>query len=86
MASPVNLKGAYVDRITDNGPANKAGIHGSTTDQYSRKHLGDVIIAVDGNNITESDDLSSEKLNSPRYVPVNSPNLYLQRLQPNLSS
>jgi S1-C subfamily serine protease len=54
---PVNLKGVYVDRITQNGPADKAGIHGSTTDQYLKKHLGDVIIAVDGHNITKRDDL-----------------------------
>jgi len=40
---PVNLKGVYVDRITEKGPADKAGIHGSTTDQYLKKHLGDVI-------------------------------------------
>jgi S1-C subfamily serine protease len=54
---PVNLKGAYVDSLTKNGPADKAGIHGSTTDQYSKKHLGDIIIAADGHNITTSDDL-----------------------------
>jgi S1-C subfamily serine protease len=54
---PVNLKGVYVDTITQNGPADKAGIHGSTTDQYLKKHLGDVIIAVDGHNIAKSDDL-----------------------------
>ena len=54
---PVNLKGVYVDTITKNGPVDKAGIHGSTTDQYSKKHLGDVIIAADGHNITKSDDL-----------------------------
>ncbi|HXX99125.1 MAG TPA: PDZ domain-containing protein, partial [Candidatus Bathyarchaeia archaeon] len=29
----------------------------STTDQYLKKHLGDVIIAVDGHNITKHDDL-----------------------------
>jgi len=54
---PVNLKGAYVDSLMKNGPADKAGIHGSTTDQYSKKHLGDIIIAADGHNITTSDDL-----------------------------
>jgi S1-C subfamily serine protease len=54
---PVNLKGAYVDSITKNGPADKAGIHGSIRDQYSKKHLGDIIIAADGQNITTSDDL-----------------------------
>jgi S1-C subfamily serine protease len=54
---PVNLKGAYVDTITKNGPADKAGIHGSTIDQYGSKHLGDIILAVDGHNITTPDDL-----------------------------
>ena len=54
---PVNLKGVYVDTITKDSSADKAGIHGSTTDQYGRKHLGDIIIAVDGHNITTSDDL-----------------------------
>src|SRR5215469_7780652 len=54
---PINLKGAYINTITQNGPADKAGIRGSTTDQYLKKHLGDVIIAVDGHNITKSEDL-----------------------------
>ncbi|MFZ0221593.1 MAG: PDZ domain-containing protein, partial [Candidatus Nitrosopolaris sp.] len=54
---PVNLKGAYVDSLVKNGPADKAGIHGSTRDQYSKKHLGDIIIAADGHNITTSEDL-----------------------------
>jgi S1-C subfamily serine protease len=56
---PVNLKGAYVDSLMKNGPADKAGIHGSTRDQYSKKHLGDIIIAADGHNVTTSDDLVS---------------------------
>ncbi|MGB6526467.1 MAG: PDZ domain-containing protein, partial [Candidatus Nitrosopolaris sp.] len=50
-------KGAYVDSLVKNGPADKAGIHGSTRDQYSKRHLGDIIIAADGHNITKSDDL-----------------------------
>ena len=54
---PVNLEGAYVNTIIKNSPADKGGIRGSTIDQYGRKHLGDVIIAVDGHNITKSDDL-----------------------------
>jgi S1-C subfamily serine protease len=54
---PVNLKGVYVDTITKNGPADKAGIHGSTIDQYGSKHLGDIILAADGHNITTPDDL-----------------------------
>ena len=54
-----NLKGAYVDTITKNGPADKAGVHGSTTDQYSLKHGGDIITAIDGHPIAKSDDLIS---------------------------
>jgi S1-C subfamily serine protease len=54
---PVNLEGAYVNTIIKNSPADKAGIHGSTIDQYGAKHLGDIIIAADGHNITKSDDL-----------------------------
>ena|SRR6188472_704160 len=54
-----NFKGAYVDTITKNGPADKAGVHGSTTDQYSKKHGGDIITAIDGHPIVKSDDLIS---------------------------
>ena len=39
---PLNLKGVYVDRIT----LQKQEIHKNTIDQYLRKHLGDVIIAI----------------------------------------
>jgi len=59
IATTSNLKGAYVDTITKNGPADKAGIHGSTTDQYSKKHIGDIITAVDRHPIDRSDDLIS---------------------------
>jgi S1-C subfamily serine protease len=54
-----NLKGAVVDTITKNGPADKAGVHGSTVDQYAKKHPGDIIIGIDGHNITRIDDLFS---------------------------
>jgi S1-C subfamily serine protease len=54
-----NLKGVYVDTITKNGPADKAGVHGSTVDQYAKKHPGDIIIGVDGHNISRIDDFIS---------------------------
>jgi S1-C subfamily serine protease len=54
-----NLTGIYVDTITKDGPADKAGLHGSTTDQYSKKHVGDIIIAVDGHKLVRIDDLGS---------------------------
>jgi S1-C subfamily serine protease len=57
--SAMNLKGVSVDTITKNGPADKAGVHGSTVDQYAKKHPGDIITGVDGHNITRMDDLIS---------------------------
>ena len=54
-----NVSGVYVDTITKDGPADKAGVHGSTTDQYSKKHVGDIIVAVDGHRLVRIDDLGS---------------------------
>jgi S1-C subfamily serine protease len=54
-----NFKGIYVDTITKNGPADKAGVHGSTIDQYSKKHVGDIIVAIDGHPVVRIDDLIS---------------------------
>jgi S1-C subfamily serine protease len=54
-----DFKGVYVDSITKNGPADKAGLRGSTTDQYSDKHGTDIITAVDNRNVTYMEDLVS---------------------------
>jgi S1-C subfamily serine protease len=59
IPSATNLKGVYVDTITKNGPADKAGVRGSTIDQYGKKHPGDIIVGIDGHNITRIDDLIS---------------------------
>jgi len=59
MTAATNLTGIYVDTITKDGPADKARLHGSTTDQYSKKHVGDIIIAVDGHKVVRIDDLGS---------------------------
>ena len=54
-----DFKGVYVDLITKNGPADKAGLRGSTTDQYGGKHGTDIITAVDNRNVTYMEDLVS---------------------------
>ena len=54
-----DFKGVYVDSITKNGPADKAGLRGSTTDQYGDKHGTDIITAVDNRNVTYMEDLVS---------------------------
>jgi S1-C subfamily serine protease len=56
---PPNFKGMYVDLIKKNGPADNAGMHGSTIDQYSMKHGGDIITTVDGHAVNRSEDLIS---------------------------
>ena len=64
---PPNLRGVFVDTILRSGSADKAGIKASTTDQYGKKHGGDIITAIDGKNITRSEDMISylEKTKSP---------------------
>ncbi len=54
-----DFKGVYVDSITKDGPADKAGLRGSTTDQYGDKHGTDIITAVDNRNVTYMEDLVS---------------------------
>jgi S1-C subfamily serine protease len=54
-----DFKGVYVDSITKKGPADKAGLRGSTTDQYGDKHGTDIITAVDNRNVTYMEDLVS---------------------------
>src|SRR6187200_1164081 len=64
---PPNLRGIFVDTILRGGSADKAGIEASITDQYGKKHGGDIITAIDGKNITRSEDMISylEKTKSP---------------------
>jgi S1-C subfamily serine protease len=51
---PANLKGVFVNAIEKGGPADKAGIRGSNLDQYYKS--GDMIVAIDGHNITKAED------------------------------
>ena len=54
-----DFKGVYVDSIAKDGPADNAGLRGSTTDQYGDKHGNDIITAVDSHNVTYMEDLVS---------------------------
>jgi S1-C subfamily serine protease len=56
---PPGVKGVYVNTLVEGGPADKAGLQGVTIDQYGRKHGGDVIVGVDGDNIREFEQLVS---------------------------
>jgi S1-C subfamily serine protease len=54
-----NFKGVLVDSLVKDGPADKAGVNGSITDQYGEKHGGDIITAVDGHNVIQIEDFIS---------------------------
>ncbi|HEY9399310.1 MAG TPA: trypsin-like peptidase domain-containing protein [Nitrososphaeraceae archaeon] len=54
-----DFKGVYVDSITKDGPADNAGLRGSTTDHYGDKHGNDIITAVDNHNVTYMEELVS---------------------------
>lgn len=56
---PPDVKGVYVNTLVEGGPADKSGMQGVTIDQYGRKHGGDVIVGVDGDNIREFEQLVS---------------------------
>jgi S1-C subfamily serine protease len=56
---PPGVKGVYVNTLVEGGPADKAGLQGVTIDQYGRKHGGDVIVGVNGDNIREFEQLVS---------------------------
>lgn len=54
-----DFKGVYVDSIIKDGPADNAGLRGTTTDQYGDNHGNDIITAVDSHNVTYMEDLVS---------------------------
>jgi S1-C subfamily serine protease len=54
-----DVKGVVVNTLVKGGPADNAGLHGTTTDQYGRKHGGDIITGINGEKITEFEQLVS---------------------------
>ena len=52
-----NFQGILVDSIVKGGAVDKAGLHGSTTDQFGKKHGGDIISAVDSLQTKRMEDL-----------------------------
>ena len=51
------FRGVYVNTIVKDGPADRAGLRGATTDYYGQQHGGDIITAVNNQNITKIDQL-----------------------------
>ena len=52
-------KGVLIESIVKDSPADKAGLNGSTTNQYGEKIGGDLITAIDNNEIIKIEDLIS---------------------------
>ena len=57
--APANLKGVFVNAIEKGGPVDEAGVRGSNLDQYYQRHSGDMIVAIDGHNITKAEEFMS---------------------------
>jgi S1-C subfamily serine protease len=54
-----NFKGILINSIVKDGPADTAGIQGSTVDKYAKTHWGDIITAIDGHQLVRIEDLIS---------------------------
>jgi S1-C subfamily serine protease len=58
-ASPVAIaedynKSFFINAIQKGGLADIAGVHGASIDQYYQRQSGDIIVAVDGHNVTKA--------------------------------
>jgi S1-C subfamily serine protease len=54
-----NFKGVLVNSLAKDGPANKAGIHGRTIDEFLQVHGDDVITALDHIPVNDTGDFIS---------------------------
>jgi len=54
-----DIKGVVVNTLVQGGPVDRADLRGTTTDQYGRRHGGDIIVGINGDNITEFEQLIS---------------------------
>jgi S1-C subfamily serine protease len=60
LARRFGLDGALVLHVTAGGAAERAGIRATRQDDYGRLYLGDVIVAVNGQAVGSSDELSTQ--------------------------
>lgn len=54
---PKTFRGVYVNTIIKNVTADKAGLRGATVDYYGQRHGGDIITAINKQNISKIDQL-----------------------------
>ena len=53
----LGVTGVLVLDAREGGPASKAGVHGTTRDEYGRLVLGDIILSVNGKKVKTASDL-----------------------------
>jgi len=53
----LGMRGVLVKEVAQNGPAEKAGMRGTTRNRYGEIVIGDLIVAVDGEAVATYDDL-----------------------------
>jgi S1-C subfamily serine protease len=56
----LGLQGALVLEVLPNSPAEKAGLRPTARDETGQIRLGDIIVAVDGQEIESADDFAAE--------------------------
>lgn len=52
---PENIQGVIVDTLKAEGPAHRAGLRGSTVDEFGEVKFGDIITAIDGKPVISED-------------------------------
>jgi S1-C subfamily serine protease len=57
VAQRLGIKGVVIYEVPEDSEAYKAGLRGLSRDRRGRLYLGDVIVGLDGNEITSFDDL-----------------------------
>lgn len=57
MAARVRIAGAVVFEVAEGSAAERAGVQGAFRDQYGRTYLGDVIIGINNDKITNNGEL-----------------------------
>jgi len=54
---PGNITGVVIHTIVKDGPADKAGLMGSTRDQFGQETPGDIIVGINGHEVKTFEDL-----------------------------
>jgi S1-C subfamily serine protease len=57
VAARLGLSGVAIGAVVANGPAEGAGLRGTTRDSQGRLRLGDVIVSIDDRKVTDTDTL-----------------------------